>query len=97
MSIHLAPIAVGLRFNRRDVLRLEALAALAEAGQAQGPRELFANAAKDARNGEPTIVMCSDVDEARQLAHHFARYAITVPTIEGVSGIHVPGAPTFRD
>lgn len=91
-----APIAVGLRFNHRDVLKLDALAALADAGGAHGPRELFVKAAEDARIGEPTIIFCSHVDEARQLAQHFATYDITVPNLEEVSGVRPDPAPTFR-
>lgn len=79
-------LVVGLRFDPRDARRL---LELVERGKSEGLFSeqigLFDRAAEDARIGEPMLVTCDNLEEARVLAHGFSLYGVTAPTIEQLS------------
>lgn len=77
---------VGFRFPAKVAPKLEEYADLQTSiGQTEHV-QLFRQAAIDARNGEPLIVHCSDVDEMKRIAATFVLLLGVAPTIEQVSG-----------
>lgn len=76
-------LAIGLRFDRRDALRL---LHIGQRMQAEGlQREditLFALAAKAANDGEPLVVHCTTPDEAQRMADAFVVHGISRPAVE---------------
>ncbi len=79
-------ITVGLRFARRDATLLHLLAARVRAGDfGQHDVATFHSAAVAAASGEPLIVHCTHLDEARLMAGGYTLYGVTAPVIESLS------------
>ena len=74
---------LGLRFDRRDVRRLRALAAQVRNGELGGQAaNVFDQAARAALLGEPLELHCTDPMEAVQMAVAYVRFGVTRPVIE---------------
>lgn len=79
-------LRVGMRFARHDVQLLSALAQRAESRDLKESAIVFRHAAEAARTGEPLIVECTSVLEAKLMAVGYTRYGVTLPTLHGLSG-----------
>jgi hypothetical protein len=78
-------IKIGLRFDRRDLGRLESLQGRLEGGEFEGEPNLFKYAADASRFGDPLVVECEHPDEARQIAAQFVRLGCSEPTLAELS------------
>jgi hypothetical protein len=83
----MAPIRVGLRFQRRDQQRLEAMADRVRRGEIPGDITTFSSAADAARTGEPLIVYCEKPAEAHLMADLYVRLGISRPAVEELTGM----------
>lgn len=79
-------MTVGLRFEARDAARLHRLADRVRSGEF-GKLDVatFHSAAVSADTGEPLIVHCTTIDEARMMAAGYALHGVTAPAIEALS------------
>lgn len=73
---------VGLRFAAADAKLLRALEARVRAGDLGAQVvAVFRFAAEAAETGEPLIVECDDLDEARILAGGYTQHGVTTPVV----------------
>jgi hypothetical protein len=83
-------LKLGLRFRASDAALLEGWTQrLMLDPRHSGTVGLFRNAAEATRKGEPLILICENLDEARAMAHGFVPFGIEAPSIESLSGLLV--------
>lgn len=73
---------VGLRFDRRDRVKLRELASAIERRELPGDTATFTEAARAAELGEPLQVLCDSPMEAHLLASAYVRYGCRQPAVE---------------
>lgn len=75
-------IRVGLRFDRRDRVKLRELAEAVERKEIPGDRATFDQAAQAAEQNVPLEVLCTDPDEAHRVAAGYVRCGCRQPAVE---------------
>lgn len=73
---------IGLRFDKRDRVKLRELARRVEQAEIPGDIATFTEAAKAAELEEPLVVICSHPDEAKQMAAFYRTLGCREPAVE---------------
>lgn len=75
-------LRIGLRFDRRDRVKLRELAAMVERKEILGDRTTFDQAAEAAEQGVPLEVICTKPEEAIVMASLFRTLGCRAPAVE---------------